>query len=262
MSAMKAKKWESRSLLARVGVMTSLGLSVLLAGCGQVLDLSELPTPPLTVRLPGCRDCVGLELTFDTDRSDCPRLASSTRATVNGHELILSEPGGMGAGLGPTLPSCHQPQFTSPLTSHELGLAQEVSRIEFKGGGKTLLMEGYFLDAEHPLRWTAPGGPVLRAGQQVVLELSIPTDELDVNNASVNFSPENGAAGGFSVSGDQLTYEGRTLRFTPPLSLRAGRGTLFVEAAVLPKVTRCEGLASCTVRSFSKLTLPVTTEGS
>lgn len=149
MSVMKSKKWEPRSL-ARVGVMTSLGLSVLLAGCGWGVDLSELPPQPLEVRLPGCTECEGLEVTLRTDRSDCPRLASSTRATLNGHELILSEPGGMGAGLGPTLPDCHQPQFTSPLTTHELGLDQESFRIELKGGGKTLIMEGSALDAESP----------------------------------------------------------------------------------------------------------------
>jgi len=149
MSAMKSKKWEPRSL-ARVGVMTSLGLSVLLAGCGRALDLSELPPQPLEVRLPGCTECVGLVLTLRTDRSDCPTLASSTRATLNGHELILSEPGGMGSGLGPFLPDCHQPQFTSPLTTHELGLDQESFRIEMMGGGKTLIMEGIAVDAESP----------------------------------------------------------------------------------------------------------------
>jgi hypothetical protein len=257
MSAMKSKKREPQSLV-RVGVMMSLGL----AGCGRALDLSELPPLPLEVRLPGCTNCVGLELTLRTDRSDCPRLASSTRATLNGHALTLSDPGGMGPGLGPALPDCHPPQFTSSLTTQELGLDQESSRIELTGGGKTLLMEGLSLDAERSLRWTAPGDPVLYAGQQVSLELSVPTDEFDRKNVSVMFTPENGESDRvFSLSGEQLTYEGPTLRFTPPSSLRSGRGTLYVSALVLPKVTRCEGFASCTAGSFAMLTLTVTTVG-
>jgi len=260
MNAMKSKKESPRSLV-RVGV-TSLGLAVLLSGCGQSLSLSELPPTPLNVRLPGCRDCVGLELTFDTDPSDCPSLDRSTRATVNGHALVLSEPGGMGSGLGPFLPSCRRPQFTSPLRSHELGLDQESSRIEFTGGGKTLIMEGLSLDVERSVRWTAPGEPVLQAGQQVSLELTVPTDEVDFDFSAVTFTPDNAQANNsFTLGGAQLTSEGSTLRFTPPASLKSGRGTLSVNLTVHPKVTRCEGLASCSVRSTASLALPITALG-
>jgi|GEM_PF-5161023 len=257
---MSAKKMEPR-ILALAGV-TGLGLTVLLAGCGSAVDLSDLPSPALNVRLPGCRECVGLELTFTTDPSDCPTLASSTRATLNGHELELIDPGGMGPGLGPLLRSCHQPLFTSPLTSEALGLDQESSRIEFKGGGKTLVMEGLSLDAERTLRWAGSGAPDIHAGQQVALALSVATDTLDIDTSSVSFISETGRPGdSFIVGGEQLTYESGILRFTAPPSLDSGRGALSVSATLLPQVTRCEGLASCTVRRSTTLSLPGVTVG-
>ena len=179
------------------------------------------------------------------DLTQCPKVADSTRADINGIALILSDSGGWRDRKG-GFKYCAPPQFDGtgiPLTGDAMvRLHDSTATFELDAPGALLPMS---------LALVQPADGVLRPG--AAAEIQITPTVGAITHASIGFLPTSASATSFSVefpsSASNLSVSNSVLSFTVPSTTAPAVGSLKLSVSIAVTPSRCKGPAVCAAQT-------------